>query len=113
VRAVARRTHRASSRCIVASRLTPHAQITDFLKKRARDKMAKLALMLKDKPFLGGDAFTVADSYAFICLSWVGYLGLPPLEGKLKEYYDRIAALPNVKAAQARMEESPEKVFVI
>jgi glutathione S-transferase len=52
-------------------------------------------------PFLGGSAeFTVADAYAYIVLSWSGYLGLT-LPKELVAYSAAVKALPAVAKTHA------------
>ncbi|KAI9332805.1 glutathione-s-transferase [Obelidium mucronatum] len=54
------------------------------------------------RKFWVGDAFTVADAYLYIVLSWSGYLkiDLTPYPA-VKSYFDGIAALDHVKEAHA------------
>ena len=64
--------------------------------------------MVKDKKFLVGDAFTIADAYLYIVLSWAGYVGVDTAAfPAVKAYFDGIAALDFVKAAHAKMAEKP------
>jgi glutathione S-transferase len=97
------------------ARTHAHAQVKSFLKARAEKKLSTLNdVMLKEgAPFLCGDAFSCADAYAYIVLSWLDFLGLGPLDkwARAKAFYDRVAALPNVKAAHARMAENPSKIL--
>ena len=69
-------------------------------------------LLLKDgKKFLVGDAFTVADSYCYIVLSWSPFIGVDLSKfANVKAYFDGIAALPHVKAAHERMAAKPATV---
>jgi glutathione S-transferase len=64
--------------------------------------------LLKDKTYLVGDKFSIADSYLYIVLSWTGYVGvdLTPYPG-LQAYSANIAKLPNVVAAHAAMATNP------
>lgn len=61
------------------------------------------------KQFILGDKFSVADSYAYVILGWLGFLGLK-LEDypQLKAYREHIAALPFVVKAHAAMNEAPK-----
>lgn len=84
-----------------------------FLKKRLEAKYKTLNdMLLKDKPFLVGDSFTVADSYGYIVTTWAGYLGidLPSAYPKVQAYQDRCKALPFVQSAHERMATSPTHV---
>lgn len=51
-----------------------------------------------DTPFLLGQAFTAADAYMFVMLTWAKkmHIAVPP---NLAAYFDRIAARPKVIAA--------------
>ncbi len=55
---------------------------------------------LKDKKYLMGDQFTVADAYLFTILSWAAYvqIDLSPFPA-LVEYQKRIASRPKVQEA--------------
>ena len=89
------------------------AEVKAFCVERLKAKYKTLNdLLLKGgKKFLVGDAFTVADSYCYIVVSWSAYLGLDLAEyANVKAYYDGIAALPNVKAAHAAMAAAPATV---
>ncbi|MGH8209452.1 MAG: glutathione transferase GstA [Steroidobacteraceae bacterium] len=59
-----------------------------------------LTTQLKDKSYLTGEHFTVADAYLFTMLHWTGFVGIDlgawPV---LKEYYARVAARPKVQEA--------------
>lgn len=46
------------------------------------------------KKFLGS-VFSVADIYAWVCLSWTVYLGIPMEEG-VKTYFDTVGRVPGV-----------------
>ncbi|HUO43508.1 MAG TPA: glutathione transferase GstA [Burkholderiales bacterium] len=58
---------------------------------------------LAGKPYLLGDAFTVADAYLFTMLSWTRHAGIDL--GKwpaLKDYFARVGARPKVKETLKR-----------
>jgi len=59
-----------------------------------------LSERLGDRPYLMGDAFTVADAYLFTVLNWTGFaridLGKWPV---LRAYTARVAARPAVQEA--------------
>eukprot|EP00271_Cylindrocystis_brebissonii_P004261 TRINITY_DN158_c0_g1_i9.p1 TRINITY_DN158_c0_g1~~TRINITY_DN158_c0_g1_i9.p1 ORF type:complete len:278 (-),score=37.58 TRINITY_DN158_c0_g1_i9:493-1326(-) len=60
--------------------------------------------LTEGKKYLVGDAFTVADSYLYICLSWLGYIGTSLDEFPvLKAYSENIGSLDFVKEAHAEM----------
>lgn len=59
-----------------------------------------LSKQLEKRPFVMGQAFTVADGYLFTILNWTKFLSIDL--GKwpvLKAFYDRVAARPAVQAA--------------
>jgi glutathione S-transferase len=66
-------------------------------------KFAFLDRQLGEKPYLTGEAFTIADAYAFVPLIWskrlTGDAGISP---RLNAYRDRIAARPAVGRALAQ-----------
>jgi glutathione S-transferase len=81
-----------------------HAETADSTKHAARDKLAvrfdELDTLLATQSFLTGEAFTVADAYAFTIINWSNFLkiDLTPYPN-LSSYMDRIAARPNVRGA--------------
>jgi glutathione S-transferase len=64
--------------------------------------------LVNGKDFLVGDTFTIADSYLYITLSWVGWVGadISPYTN-VTNYYEKIKALPQVIAAHELMATSP------
>lgn len=63
-------------------------------------KFAWLTGFLKDKTFLMGSAFTVADAYLFTVLSWTGHVGIDLSKWPvLTAYQSRIAQRPKVQQA--------------
>lgn len=72
----------------------------------AREAQTKLILSrfkllegkLGDQAYLAGDAFSIADAYAFVMFVWAGKFGLD-LSGfpKLGAYFDRVKARPAVQ----------------
>lgn len=57
---------------------------------------------LGDRPYLTGDAFTVADAYLFTIVNWHGFVGLDLAPWPvLVAYQARIAARPAVRRAMA------------
>lgn len=65
-------------------------------------KFALLDRQLGEEPYLTGGAFTIADAYAFVPLTWsqrmVVEVGISP---RLDAYRDRVAARPAVRRAFA------------
>lgn len=82
-----------------------HPGKTDEEKDAARQIVGKkfdwLEQRLADgRDFLTGNAFTVADAYAFVVSNWAGYQGISLANWpKLKAYVERVAARPAVQAA--------------
>ena len=64
---------------------------------RAAERVWFIVESMQGKPFLMGDAFTVADTYLFVMLRWCERFDVDarPLEG----YFERIAKRPAVHAA--------------
>lgn len=75
-------------------------QALDKLKKRFDALDARLA---DGRAFLTGDAFTVADAYAFVVVSWAAIieLDLSPWP-HVVAYADRVRQRPNVQATLSR-----------
>lgn len=81
--------------------ITPESY-RDFAWKILSGKFAVVDQQLSGKSHLTGDAFTVADAYLFVVLSWLPRMGLdlspwPNLEA----FSARVAARPAVQAALA------------
>ncbi len=80
-----------------------HATTPEATKEAQRALLAKrfeyLAKTLAAKPYLMGDAFTIADAYLFTILNWAGMLkvDLAPWPA-LVQYVARVAARPAVRA---------------
>jgi glutathione S-transferase len=80
-----------------------HAATPDVTKEAQGALLAKrfeyLAKTLAGKPYLMGDAFTIADAYLFTILNWAGMLkvDLAPWP-TLVQYVARVAARPAVRA---------------
>lgn len=69
-----------------------------------REELARrfdyLSAELRDKPYLMGDSFTVADAYLFTMLGWCGLTGIDLKKWPvLTAYRERVAARPAVRAA--------------
>lgn len=83
-----------------------HKETADSTRKAVKDRLAarfaELDARFASKQWLVGDAFTVADAYAFTILNWapmVG-IGLAPYPN-LAAYIERVRSRPNVRAALA------------
>ena len=88
---------------------TPEAMKTSTVAKLGK-RFDVVSGTLSDRPFIMGDAFTVADAYLYTILSWAGYLkvDLAPWPA-LQRYLERIGARPSVQAAK-RVESSKAAV---
>lgn len=52
------------------------------------------------QPYLGGQAFSVADAYLFVCLNWSNWNGIDLARWpKLEDFMTRVAARPKVQEA--------------
>jgi glutathione S-transferase len=68
--------------------------------------------LLLYKDFLLGDSFTIADSYLYIVLTWLGYVGLDINEYPVaKNYVDKISNLQEVKRAKNRIATIPKTTY--
>ena len=81
-----------------------HKETADSTRKDCKDKLAlrfaELDRLFGERSYLAGDAFTVADAYAFAIVSWAPMLGLSlkPYP-QLQAWLTRIAQRPAVHAA--------------
>lgn len=65
-------------------------------------KFGVLDARLATVPFLAGEAFTVADAYAFTVLRWAAPMGLDLARWpNVAAYFERVGARPAVRAALA------------
>ena len=66
------------------------------------------------RPFLTGDAFSPADAYLYIMLTWLPHLKLELANygDVIQQYFKRVQALPFVQAAHKRMAEDPKPKMV-
>jgi len=81
------------------------ATSTEDMKRSARENaLARYGFVensLGDKPYLTGENFTVADSYLYVTLSWLGRVGIDiSAYPKLTAYYERCRARPAVQQAR-------------
>lgn len=71
-----------------------------IMKDALKSKFDYLTAQLKDRPFLMGDTFTVADGYLFTILSWTSHVGVDLSKWPvLTDYVARIGARPAVQLA--------------
>lgn len=81
--------------------ISPKATETVF-KERLAGRLNIAAQALAGKDYLMGKTFTVADAYLYTVLRWSPRFGFDPAPWPaLKDYMERIAARPAVKAAMA------------
>ena len=78
--------------------------LTPEVKQIFKDKLGKrfdwLATQLTGKPYLMGDAFTVADGYLFTVLNWCQWVGIDLAKWPvLTDYQARVSARPKVQEA--------------
>ena len=78
--------------------------LTPEVKQIFKDKLGKrfdwLATQLTGKPYLMGDAFTVADGYLFTVLNWCQWVGIDLAKWPvLADYQARVSARPKVQEA--------------
>ena len=81
-------------------------EVTEEVKKSAREQIGKrldyIVSQLGDKPFLFGEAFSVADAYLFVILNWGQWVGVELARWPaLAEFHARVAARPSVREAIA------------
>ena len=81
-----------------------HKETADSTVKAVKDKLAarftELDRRLATRAYLTGDAFTVADAYAFAIVNWCNFLGISlKAWPSLAAYLDRVAARPKVREA--------------
>jgi glutathione S-transferase len=63
-------------------------------------RLSYVETQLTNKPYLMGDAFTVADAYLFVVLSWSSHVSFDLGSfARIREYMARIAARSSVQAA--------------
>ena len=64
--------------------------------------------MLNGQDYLVGNKFSIADIYLYIVLSWGQWVGVDvSAYPTVHKFYQRIAELPAVKEAHAKMATSP------
>ena len=88
------------------------AFVRKFIEKVFDKKMKYLQThILKDKPYVYGDSFTIVDAYLHIIISWFGYIGLDINNyPKAKDYFENICSLSIVKEAKNRISTIPKTI---
>ncbi|MBL8271132.1 glutathione transferase GstA [Steroidobacter sp.] len=79
--------------------------VPEAMKQIAKDNIARRLALIEDRigdqPFLLGEAFSVADAYLYVILSWRQKLGVDiSAFPKVTALYERIRARPSVQAAR-------------
>lgn len=77
----------------------PSPETLAYAKERLASRVEILRPVLGDRKFLFGDAFTIADAYAFWALRAYSFVTRTKLEGTLKDYLARMTEWPTIKAA--------------
>ena len=78
-------------------------EMKPILHKKIKQRVALIEERLKQHCYLLGEAFSVADGYAFVVLSWACTVRVDLDEFEnVKAYLARIAQRPAVQAAQER-----------
>lgn len=91
---------------------TAHAEVKAYYTAAREAKLELLEERLKGRTYLVGDAFTAADAYAYICLTWGGFLGLSlSKHAGVEAYFNHIKSLEKVQAAHARMATQPKSTL--
>ncbi|MDH3232861.1 MAG: glutathione transferase GstA [Alphaproteobacteria bacterium] len=68
--------------------------------KRLHHRFDIVETHLSERPYLTGDAFSVADAYCFTILNWAGYVNVDMTPWPvLRDYHARVAARPGVREA--------------
>jgi glutathione S-transferase len=76
--------------------------VKDYSLTNLKKKFDWLDAQLKDRKYLTGDTFTIADAYLFTVVNWSNFLAidLAPWPA-LKAFQERVAARPKVQEAMA------------
>eukprot|EP01113_Clastostelium_recurvatum_P037054 TRINITY_DN537_c0_g1_i2.p2 TRINITY_DN537_c0_g1~~TRINITY_DN537_c0_g1_i2.p2 ORF type:complete len:204 (+),score=86.35 TRINITY_DN537_c0_g1_i2:67-678(+) len=82
----------------------PEGAVLEYFTSNTHKKLEFLNKELDGKKYMHGDKFTIADSYLYIVLSWLPYLGVS-LEKypNVQKFFDGIHALPIVQESFAKM----------
>ena len=65
-------------------------------------RLGKLTKVLDGNAYLNGESLSAADVYAYIVLSWSGYVSVT-LPAPVQAYFDGLVANPEIQKAQAAM----------
>jgi len=71
----------------------------EWTKARLASRVQILSEQLGARSFIFGDAFTIADAYAFWSLRAYSFITRTKLEGTMKDYLARMTEWPSIKAA--------------
>lgn len=79
-----------------------YAPVASALRAKIGGRFGYLQDILRDRAFLMGESFTVADAYLFVMLQWAGRFGIDiALWPNLDDYASRVAHRPAVEEALA------------
>jgi glutathione S-transferase len=77
-------------------------EMSNFVVGNLSPRLQILDRQLGDKPYLTGEAFTIADAYAFVILSWAKRLNIDISSWpRLESFRERVAARPAVRGVLA------------
>lgn len=82
------------------SQLTPEAR--EAASANTLRRIEKLTTLLGGNSFLNGKSLSAADVYAYVILSWAGFLGVT-LPAAAQTYFDGLTANEGIKKAHAAM----------
>lgn len=72
----------------------------EVMRQRINKRLGDVDQALQDRPWLGGEDFSVADAYLFVILTWARHLKLPTEHFQnLAAFTQRISQRPSVQAA--------------
>ena len=80
--------------------LSPEARAA--AEKNVQHRLGKLTKVLDGNAYLNGESLSAADVYAYIVLSWSGYVSVT-LPAPVQAYFDGLVANPEIQKAQAAM----------
>jgi glutathione S-transferase len=99
---IATELHKGFSPLFGADRMVQNKEGVEQLKKFTIDRLGTrfkvVEGMLTQKPYIGGDKFSVADAYLFTILRWAKMMHVPTNAfPKLEAYYEKVAKRPSVE----------------